>query len=80
MIKGISRQVILVRPTEEKLYEQAIFILREDCKPVSEEALLREADRLVQTGGHSASRGTGPIWAGIGAVATGLIWLITTLF
>ena len=80
MIKGISRQVILVRPTEEKLYEQAIFILREDCQPVSEEALLRDADRLLQTGRNSDAKGNGPIWAGIGAVATGLIWLISTLF
>ena len=31
MVKGVSRQVILVRPPEPKLFEQAIFILRDDA-------------------------------------------------
>ena len=31
MVKGISRQVIVVRSPDPKLFEQAIFILREDA-------------------------------------------------
>ena len=34
MVKGISKQVILLRHPDTKLFEQAIFILREnDCIP-----------------------------------------------
>lgn len=28
MVKGINRQVIVVRPPDQKLFEQAIFLLR----------------------------------------------------
>ena len=31
MVKGISRQVIVVHSPEPKLFEQAIFILKEDA-------------------------------------------------
>ena len=31
MVKGISRQVILVHSPDPKLFEQAIFILRDDA-------------------------------------------------
>ena len=46
MVKGTSRQVIVVHAPEEKLFDQAIFILREGAVGeggVSDEALLREA-------------------------------------
>lgn len=29
MVKGISRQVIVVRPPNQELFEQAIFILKD---------------------------------------------------
>ena len=32
MVKGISRQVIVVHSPDPKLFEQAIFILKEDAK------------------------------------------------
>ena len=31
MVKGTSRQVIVVHAPEEKLFDQAIFILRENA-------------------------------------------------
>ena len=31
MVKGISRQVIVVQSPEPKIFEQAIFILKEDA-------------------------------------------------
>ena len=33
MVKGISRQVILVQSPEPKLFEQAIFILKDERRP-----------------------------------------------
>ena len=47
MVKGVSRQVIVVRPQDGKLYEQAIFILKEDAQDVTDDMLLREAVQLA---------------------------------
>ncbi len=78
MVKGLSRQVILVRPKEGQLFEQAIFILREDAKGITDEMLLKEANVAVRNA-KPAILASGPAWACGGAVATGLIWLITAL-
>ena len=43
MVKGVSRQVVVVRSPDQKLYEQAIFILREDAHGYTEDMLLKEA-------------------------------------
>ena len=43
MVKGVSKQVIMVRSPDKKLFEQAIFILKEGARPVTDEMLLREA-------------------------------------
>ena len=44
MVKGVSRQVIVVRPPDTKLFEQAIFLLRDGADGgISDEALLRQA-------------------------------------
>ena len=45
MVKGISRQVIVVHAPDPKLFEQAIFILKDGAvgEGVTDEALLKEA-------------------------------------
>ena len=43
MVKGISKQVILVRPREDALFEQAIFIVKDGVTGVTEQELLRQA-------------------------------------
>lgn len=45
MVKGVSRQVIVMPAPDPKLFEQAFFILRDDAvlEGVTEEQLLREA-------------------------------------
>ena len=43
MVKGVSRQVIVVHSPDRKLFEQAIFILKEDAKGVTDEELMKEA-------------------------------------
>lgn len=85
MVKGISRQVIVVQAPDPKLFEQAIFILRDDAlgaEGITDELLLKEAKKLI--GQHKASRRKvriyGPVWAAAGAFATGLVWVLTTLF
>ena len=81
MVKGISRQVIVVHSPDPKLFDQAIFILKEDAKLVSDEALLKEADKLIRSGAGGQKKRLrlyGPAWACGGAVATALLWLITS--
>ena len=46
MVKGITRQVIVVKSPDKKLFDQAIFLVREDALAnggITEEALLNEA-------------------------------------
>lgn len=82
MVKGISKQVIVVQAPEPQMFEQAIFILKDGQAGVSDEALLKEAKRLMGTQpGHRRKKLWlyGPLWACAGAVITGLAWLIFTL-
>ena len=85
MVKGISRQVIVVHSPDPKLFEQAIFILKDEAvrrEGITDEALLKEAKRLISTphgGKKSHLYYAGPVWACGGALLTGVLWLITTL-
>ena len=85
MVKGISRQVIVVHSPEPKLFEQAIFILKEDATKsgVTDEALLKEAEQAIRIGEHSPRKRKlyyyGAFWATIGAAVMGLIWLGSVL-
>ena len=81
MVKGISRQVIVVDAPEPKLFDQAIFILKEEAmnqEGITDEALLKEAKQLL----HNHDRKgkwviPGPLWACGGAAVTGLMWLLS---
>ena len=82
MVKGISKQVIVVHAPEPKLFEQAIFILREDAvgnEGVTDELLLKEAKRLIGTGAKKRRSFSGLLWMLSGVVVTALVWLGTIL-
>lgn len=84
MVKGISRQVIVVQSPDPKLFDQAIFILKEDALRqggISDEALLKEAKALIRFGEKKAPKllHYGPVWACGGALLTGFVWLLTAL-
>lgn len=85
MVKGITRQVIVVHAPEPKLFEQAIFILKQEAiqNGVTEDALLKEAEQVIHYGGRFEKRRKiylyGAFWASVGALVTGMIWLITVL-
>lgn len=84
MVKGVSRQVIVVQAPGEELFDQAIFILKNEAvgKGVSNEMLLKQAQRAINGGGERKKRKLwlyGPVWACAGAVITGLVWLGTVL-
>ena len=83
MVKGVSKQVIVVHSPDPKLFEQAIFILKENARGVTDEELLKEANRAL----HRPTEGAkwhflwrfGPAWACGGAVLTAAIWLLTAV-
>lgn len=78
MVKGVSRQVIVVQSPDRRLFEQAIFILRDEAvaEGITDEMLLKEARRAVRGGNVRHSRGWGPAWAAGGAAVMGLAWLL----
>lgn len=82
MVKGVSRQVIVVQSPDRKLFEQAIFILRDDAsrQGITEEMLLREAKQAIRSSKGQLPVASGPIWACGGAMATALVWLLTSIF
>lgn len=82
MVKGISRQVIVVHSPDPKLFEQAIFILKDEAveNGVTEEALLKEAQEAIRRPVKKRRLYLyGPVWACGGAALTGLVWLMTAL-
>ena len=82
MVKGISRQVIVVQSPDKKLFDQAIFILKEDAVGVTEEQLMKEAQRIIRNpklDGKKKMFYFGPAWACAGAVLTGIAWIVTAL-
>lgn len=85
MVKGISRQVIVVHAPDQKLFDQAIFILKDEAvnkEGITDEMLLKAADKILHSTlkGKKQKRGFyGPVWACAGAICTGLVWLLTAL-
>lgn len=82
MVKGVSRQVIVVHSPDPKLFDQAIFILKDDAvgQGITDEALLKEAQQAIRMPEKKRHlRYYGPVWACGGAAVTGLVWLLTVL-
>ena len=87
MVKGISRRVVVVDSPDQRFFEQAIFIVRNDAagEGVTARELVEEARRVARgyTGGSRLSRAwreLNPlVYTLIGAGSIGLIWLIVTL-
>ena len=87
MVKGISRRVVVVDSPDQRFFEQAIFIVRNDAggEGVTARELGEEARRVARgyTGGSRLSRAwreLNPlVYTLIGAGSIGLVWLIVTL-
>ena len=94
MVKGLSRRVVIVKAPDTRLFEEAIFILRDGtegaCGGVRQEEILSEARRVAQmyvrrstrTGGSRAvlSWLPGAVFAAAGGGAVGLLWLACSIF
>ena len=86
MVKGTSRQIIVVEAPEPKLFDQAIFILNEHAvgEGITEDVLLKEARQIIRGGDKAGKKRHfylyGAVWASAGALLTGVLWLLTALF
>jgi hypothetical protein len=81
MVKGITKQVIVVHSPGEDLFDQAIFILKDsaDTEGISEDRLMREARQCIRGEKTAQLLQSGPVWAVGGAAFTALLWLATAL-
>lgn len=90
VVKGISKRVIVVKSPDPRIFEQAIFIIREDFAGqagVSNKEVLRQARRAADSylrggcrfPGRLLASFRGPLYAAAGAAATGLAWLAVNL-
>ena len=91
MVKGINRQVIVVRPPDQELFEQAIFLLRPDAQQscnVTQDDLLKQAQAAARgystahiPGGRCRARLAERLfWILAGGGMVGLAWIVSAVF
>lgn len=89
VVKGTSKRVVVVKSPDPKLFEQAIFILKEDLSAGGDRGsdVLMQAQKVaddyiknyVSGKKHFLARIPPAAFAGIGAMATAAAWLITVI-
>lgn len=90
MVKGVSRRVIVVRSPDPKLFEQAIFIVREDAMQgsgVTADKVLAEARQAARhyvrcnsRWGKGLSKIPAAGWLAAGAVLATTLWSLAIYF
>ena len=85
MVKGTNKRVVVVKSPDPKVFEQAIFIVREDFLPGTGKDIdvLKEAEKVANDYLKSAvtvsqkffSKVHPAIFGAAGAILTGIIWL-----
>ena len=86
MVKGITRQVILVKSPDPRLFEEAIFIVKEEAlnrEGVTTEQIMREArqaaDGYLKRGkawNRRLRKLPAPLWGAVGAAAASAGWMV----
>lgn len=89
MVKGISRRVVVIDSPDQRYFEQAIFLVRNDAagQGVTAQELVEEARRVARSyagGDHGrltrAWRELSPaVYTLMGAAGIGLVWLTVWL-
>ena len=89
MVKGISRRVVVIDSPDQRYFEQAIFLVRNDAagQGVTAQELVEEARRVARNyagGDHGrlprAWRELSPaVYTLMGAAGIGLVWLTVWL-
>ncbi|MDR0294380.1 MAG: phage tail protein [Oscillospiraceae bacterium] len=84
MVKGLSRRVVMVRYPEAGVFEQALFVVRDDAsvtRGVSADEVLAEACRIAQrqTGAKTRKRWPPLAYTLLGAGGVGIAWGVSLL-
>ncbi len=89
MVKGISRRVVVVDSPDQRFFEQAIFIVRNDAagEGVTSRELVEEAKRVARSYAGSSHSRLSRAWRDLspalytlmGAAGIGLVWLVAAL-
>ncbi|MDR0838602.1 MAG: translation initiation factor 2 [Oscillospiraceae bacterium] len=80
MVKGMTRRVIVVKPPDRRLFEEAVFFLREDAEAgVSGDDIIAEARAVADSFVRENLRGAfprlrAPLWAAAGALTASAVW------
>ena len=88
MVKGITRRVLVIKSPDPRIFDEAIFIVKEDASKnsgVTNEEIIQEAQdtarRYIRShrGRARCPRLPPPLWAALGAGVTGLAWGLSVL-
>lgn len=86
MVRGITRQVIVLKSPDTRLFEEALFLLREDALEkhgITERELLEEARRIARSYAPERKMRTRTLpplfYLLAGAAPVGLAWLLNAL-
>ncbi|MDR0862808.1 MAG: translation initiation factor 2 [Oscillospiraceae bacterium] len=87
MVKGVTKRVIVIKSPDKKLFDEAIFIVRESAMAgVSSEDIIKQAREVANhyVRSHFTPRRfpriSAPLAAGAGAFMTALLGAIAWLF
>ena len=90
MVKGTSRRVILVKSPDPKVFEEAIFIVREDAgsRGATPDLILREAQSVASEYVRTHLRGKKlsfrvippGLYVLLGIAVTVLTWALSSIF
>ena len=82
MVKGTSKRVVVVKSPDPKIFEEAIFIVKEDFlgrggRPSALKEAQKVADAYIRSSVAAPvglfSRISPPVWAAVGAILSALI-------
>ena len=89
MVKGVSRRVVVIDSPDEPLFEQAIFIVRNDAagKGVTSRALVEEARRVARKYTGNGPGRMSRLWQRygvvvgvlLGAALIGMMWAAVSI-
>lgn len=83
MVKGITRQVVWVKGNDEKLFEEAFFLVKDEAihkGEITEERLLKEAKELCSNSKQKILFVRKILWAFYGAITVGMFWLLSYIY
>ena len=88
MVKGITRRVIVIKSPDRKLFEEAIFIVRDDAltEPgVTPDDIIKEAQNVADSYIRNNLKSKRPklppsVLVLLGAGITGAMWFLAWMF